>query len=162
MARRISLPLAQDVSPSEDLPNVDSVRRKLGGRATSDPGAGELVLVLHGKRDERVGVVLFVRGDEIAVWVGEGIVRRTRRADTVASPAAPPIELAGVANDARVFASLGEGKRVRYEPEPGRLGEGTLIEKCRFGGLVLREDGTIIGVGFRRLWPAVEGHVQGN
>jgi hypothetical protein len=54
-----------------------------------------------------------------------------------------------VALDARAFADLREGQRVGYHHE-GRLGEGTLVEKCRFGGLVERGDGTIVGVAFRR------------
>jgi hypothetical protein len=28
------------------------------------------------------------------------------------------------------------------------------VEKCRFGALVERGDGTVLGVGFRRLWSA--------
>ena len=77
--------------------------------------------------------------------------RRAHETKSVRS--ATPPELSTVANDARVFGSLAEGQRVRYEPDPGHFAEGTLIEKCRFGGLVLLEDGTLVGVGFRRIWP---------
>ena len=43
--------------------------------------------------------------------------------------------------------------RVRYRHDSG-TDEGTLLEKCKFGALVERDDSTIVGVSFRRLWPA--------
>src|SRR4051812_42689063 len=129
MTRRISLPLTRDGGTSVGSPSVDIVRRKLGGRASSDPGAGDLVAISATGVDERLGVVLFAKGDEVAVWVAEGIVRRTARAQTKSVRSATPPELSTVANDARVFGSLAEGQRVRYEPDPGHFAEGTLIEK---------------------------------
>ena len=36
------------------------------------------------------------------------------------------------------------------------MGEGTLVEKCRFGALIERGDGAVIGAGFRRIWAAFD------
>jgi hypothetical protein len=145
MVRRLFLPLATPSTPST-LPTVDAVRRRLGGRASTDAGAGEVVTL----RDGRNGVVIFVRGDQLDVWLEGDVVRRVRRAD--ARPAQETVagDLHAVARDARVFAALREGQRVGFQHEDG-LGEGALVEKCRFGGLVERSDGKVIGVGFRRL-----------
>src|SRR5262249_20344943 len=134
MPRKLSLPLTRDDATTVGQPTVDSVRKRLGGRASSDAGPGELVSFATGG-SARLGVVLFAKGDELAVWVGEGIVRRTSRAEAKGVKGAAPAELASVATDARVFGSLTEGQLVRYEPGTGELDEGMLIEKCRFGGL---------------------------
>ena len=64
-------------------------------------------------------------------------------------------ELLAVSRDARSFAALSEGERVQYQHEGG-IGEGTLVEKCRFGALIQRADGAVIGAGFRRVWAACE------
>ena len=55
-------------------------------------------------------------------------------------------ELAHVAEDARAFAALEEGARVVFDGDV----TGKLVEKCRWGGLVARDDGRIFAVGFRR------------
>lgn len=89
---------------------------------------------------ERAGVVLHVEGEVLHVWVAEGIVRKALNADVQAA-AAPELET--LANDARVFATLHEGERVRYQDSEGGLAEAMLAEKCRFGALLLagrRED----------------------
>jgi hypothetical protein len=64
-----------------------------------------------------------------------------------------PEALALVAADARVFWLLVEGQSVRWADGEGALRDGKLVEKCRYGALVLRADGAIIAVGFRKLWP---------
>jgi hypothetical protein len=170
MARKPSLPLFNLgrglalTHPRGHKPTVDEVRKRLGGRASTESGAGELVLLTTPGGDELPGVVLFVAGDELDVWVeqpgtqvtialGGGVVRRARRADVSPLRSLPSKDLLGVASDARVFAGLLEGQRIRYQAGD-TLGEGTLVEKCRYGALVEREDGAILGVGFRRLWPA--------
>ena len=146
-------------------PTLDVVRRRLGGRAATDPSAGDLVLLDLGQEGERVGVVLFAQGEAIDVWLDtgtpSGLVRRTSRGRAAPHDGPAPGDLAAVADDARVFGALAEGARVRYEPAPGRFGEGTLVEKCRFGGWLLRDDGGLVGVGVRRLWPACEGPTPG-
>lgn len=154
MVRRLSLPLTFDAGDNAvKTPAVDVVRKRLGGRASTEPGAGDLVALTTDGGSERVGVVLFVRGDDLDVWVDHGLVRRTRRSSI--RPLKAPIakELADVAGDARVFGGLLEGQRVRYQHEAG-FGEGMLVEKCRFGALLERDDGVLVGVGFRRIWPA--------
>ena len=146
MPRRLFLPLAAPVSRK---PTVDAVRKRLGGRASTEAGAGEVV----GLRDACSGVVLFVRGEQLDVWLDGDVVRRVRRADTCPAGEGAPRDLLSVARDARTFAELREGQRVAFVHEGG-TGEGALVEKCRFGGLVERADGTVVGVGFRRLMAA--------
>lgn len=94
-------------------------------------------------------MVLFVHGEHLDVWLSGDRVQRVRRADTHPAGAPAPRELAAVAGDARAFADLREGQRVAFLQE-GRQGEGALVEKCRFGGLVELGSGTVVGVGFRR------------
>lgn len=156
MVRKLFLPLTlTDARP----PTVDLVRKRLGGRASTEPGAGELVTLVTEQGLCRTGVVLFVRGEDFDIWIDSGVVRRARRATLrpLEPASASEGELArrkdlhAVARDAQSFAALVEGQRVHYQHEAG-IGEGTLIEKCRFGGLIERADGTVFGVGFRRLW----------
>jgi len=161
MGRKLFLPL----TPSGARPpTVDAVRKRLGGRASTEPGAGELVSLVTERGIERVGVVLFVRGEDLDVWTDGDVVRRARRASLRPPPPGPEDEradaalrreLLAVACDARSFAELNEGQRVEYQHEDG-IGEGTLVEKCRFGGLIQRADGAVIGAGFRRIWAACE------
>jgi len=146
MVRRLFLPLSlESLAPR---PTVDAVRKKLGGRASTEAGAGEVVS-LRTPQGERSGVVLFVRGEQIDVWLEGDVVRRVRRADALPADGVIPPGLLAVSHDARAFASLHEGERVGFQHEGG-LGEGALVEKCRFGGLVERGDGKVVGVGFRR------------
>lgn len=152
MSRKISLPLTRWPTSSAAPPTVDVMRKRLGGRASTGEGAGEIVALVGDAGAERAGVVLFARGDELHVWVAEGIVRKTQRSLTRPVSAAVSQDLLAIADDARIFGDLREGERVRYHHDQG-IGEGTMIEKCRFGALLLRDDGVVIGVGFRRVWP---------
>jgi hypothetical protein len=97
------------------------------------------------------GVVLFGQGDEVHVFSNAGWVRRTT-ADALTQVDEPAEDLNAVANDVRVFAALEEGHRVRFQ-DLGGMAQGTLIEKCRYGAVVRRDDETVMGVGFRRIWP---------
>jgi hypothetical protein len=141
------LPLASPASASP--PTVDAVRKRLGGRASTEAGAGEVVSL----GADRTGVVLFVRGEQLDVWLPGDVVRRVRRAEIRPASSVVAREIEAVARDAGVFATLREGQRVGFTAEGGPA-EGGLVEKCRFGGLVERADGTVLGVGFRRLAPA--------
>jgi hypothetical protein len=155
MARRLFLPLAADGTAPR--PTVDAVRRRLGGRASTEPGAGEAV-TLVGDLGRGVGpgatpvtgVVIFVRGEQLDVWLAGDVVRRIHRADSRPACGVIPPDLLVVAAAARAFAALREGQRVGFCDE-GRAVEGALVEKCRFGALVERGDRTVVGVGFRRL-----------
>jgi len=148
MGKRLFLPVAAG-EPAQP-PTVDTVRRRLGGRASTEHGAGELVSFHDDRGRERVGVVVFVRGEDLDVWQTGDLVRRMARA--VARPAddVQAEGLLAVARDAQGFAALREGQHVQFQ-HAGGLGEGVLVEKCRFGALVEREDRTVLGVGFRRL-----------
>ena len=124
------------------------MRARLGGRARTDPQAGRVVCFLD---TGATGVVLFGHGDEVHVFSNAGWVRRTT-ADALTQVDEPPEDLNAVANDVRVFAALEEGHRVRFQDLAG-MAQGTLIEKCRYGAVVRRDDETVMGVGFRRIWP---------
>lgn len=152
MVRKLFLPLTQDANRK---PTADAIRKRLGGRASTDPGAGEIVTLKIDGSVERAGVVLFTHGDEIDVWLESGVVRRSHRASAEPARGAVSKDLTDLASDARIFGELSEGQRVRYLHD-ARLDEGTLVEKCRFGALVLRDDGAIVGVGFRRVWPLIQ------
>jgi hypothetical protein len=89
--------------------------------------------------------------------VGEALVRRTR-SDKVFAIDVSAREVSDAtlraASDARVFGAIERGARVLYDAGDGRVAEGLLVERCRYGGLVARDDGAVMAVGFRRLWPA--------
>ena len=95
--------------------------------------------------------MLFGHGDEVHVFSNAGWVRRTT-ADALTPVDEPTPDLNEVANDVRVFAALEEGHRVRFQ-DLGGMAQGTLIEKCRYGAVVRRDDQTVMGVGFRLIWP---------
>jgi hypothetical protein len=149
---KLFLPLTPAAGRSDGSPTVDATRKRLGGRASTEPGAGEVVAFRDERGHERHGVVLFVRGEDLDVWGTGDRVRRVRRARTRPVDGMVSEELVAVARDAVAFGELREGQPVRFQHAQG-LGEGVLVEKCRFGGLVERGDEVVLGVGFRRLWP---------
>ena len=126
---------------------LEAVRARLGGRARTDLQAGRVVCFLD---TGATGVVLFGQGSEVHVFSNAGWVRRTTT-DALTQVDEPAAELHAVANDVRVFAALEEGNRVRFQ-DLGGMAQGTLIEKCRYGAVVRRDDETVMGVGFRRIW----------
>jgi hypothetical protein len=135
-------------------PTVDAARERLGGRAASCAPVGEIVL-LSTALGERTGVVLF-RDDAFAdVWIGGGRVHRVEPDALVShpDPASVSMDLCAVASSTRVFGDLREGDRVRFETRPGALSDGLLVEKCRFGALVLADDGKVMALGFQKIWP---------
>jgi hypothetical protein len=150
VSRRVSLPVN---SPHDKPPTstLEAVRARLGGRARTDWQAGRVVCFLD---TGATGVVLFGRGDEVHVFSNAGWVRRTTN-DALTPVDEPADELNAVADDVRVFAALEEGTRVRFQDRSG-LSRGTLIEKCRYGAVVRRDDATVMGVGFRRIWPLAD------
>ena len=146
MARRVSLPVNDPARQPRST--LEAVRARLGGRARTDLQAGRVVCFLD---TGATGVVLFGRGEEVHVFSNAGWVRRTTL-DLLAQVEEPAAELNDVANDVRVFAALEEGNRVRFQDVSG-IAHGTLIEKCRYGAVVRRDDAAVMGVGFRRIWP---------
>jgi hypothetical protein len=136
-------------------PSIDVARRNLGRRASTNGEAGRIV-VLAGKNGISViGIVLFGSAIEIDVWLDDGIVRRTQPSQAEPFFGVVPDELTKLAVDARVFGLLREGQRVFYETREARVMPGAIVEKCRYGALVLSEDGKVLAVGFRKLWPLV-------
>ncbi len=103
------------------------------------------------------GVVLFVSDTEIDVWIDEGMVRRTRPDRVRPYPGDGYGSLAAIAADARVFAAMEEGDRVAWQDPDGTVARGLLLEKCRYGALVAREDGALVALGFRKLFPRAAG-----
>jgi hypothetical protein len=149
VSRRISLPLNDPSSPPKST--LDAVRARLGGRARTDRQAGRVVCFLD---TGAKGVVLFAQGDEVHVFSNAGWVRRTT-ADALGQVDEPLADLRAVVDDVRVFAALEEGTRVRFQDRSG-MAHGTLIEKCRYGAVVRRDDAKLMGVGFRRIWPLAD------
>ena len=100
--------------------------------------------------DGHVGVVLWSDESQCDVWIGDDAVKRVASANVASPPesekASSSPELAGVSEDAHAFAQLEEGAYVVFDEAV----TGKLVEKCRWGGLVAREDGRIFAVGFRR------------
>jgi hypothetical protein len=129
-------------------PTMAALRARLGGRleGPASPDAGRPVTV-----GGEVGVLLARDERGCDVWLGDGRVRRA--ADVFVLPGPPPSGLAPAALAARRFADLREGERVSFVAPDGRLEQGLLFEKCRFGALVARDDGSVLGVGFQRLHP---------
>ncbi|MDQ3033168.1 MAG: hypothetical protein M3Y87_12185, partial [Myxococcota bacterium] len=97
------------------------------------------------------GVVVFTSTSERDVWIGEGRFQRVTAAACEPAGSAPHPELDAVAADARRFAAMSEGDPVRYRDRHDRDHEGQLVEKCRYGALVLGEGERILAVSFRRL-----------
>jgi hypothetical protein len=133
VARRVSLPMKFD--PRMTLARA---REKLGGRVTSHGRGGEIVRI-----GEDMGVVVWSDAAQCDVWIGDDRIKRVPAEE--ASGAAEAVML-DVAADARAFAQLEEGAVVAFDQHIS----GRLIEKCRWGALVARDDGRIFAVGFRR------------
>lgn len=132
-------------------PTLERARKRLGGRGSTGPLAGAVVRL----DDATFGVVLFADDAEVDVLVDDTTVKRTARRD-LAEVTDVPAALATLAGHVLVFTHLEEGQRVRMETPKG-LVEGLLFEKCRYGALVAKDDGAVIAVGFRKLWPVSSG-----
>jgi hypothetical protein len=104
--------------------------------------------------DWRPGILLWATREYHDVWLDDGTARRidSPRVTLYGGPLPEPLVRIGA--EVRMFASLGEGQRVRWERASG-IAEGCICEKCRFGAIVLTRDRRLVAVGFRKLWPAV-------
>ena len=89
------------------------------------------------------------RGDHIRL-------RRMQPGELSAHEGAVDDEIGKLAGDAHLFGLIDEGEAIRNADDAGALVDEQLIEKCRWGALVARDDGAVVAVGFRKLWPAVE------
>jgi hypothetical protein len=153
----LSLPLTEGSTAPQGTPSTSDVRKRLGGVGQTEAGAGAIVRFIEDPGAGTLGVVLFCAGDELDVYLGEGWLRRTRRAAVEELDGEAPSLLAGIAADVRVFSALLPGDPVRFQSGDGELREGVLLEKCRFGAIVLSNDKRFVGVGFRKLWPRPSG-----
>lgn len=147
MGKKRALPVATPAS------TIERARQKLGGTGTTDARSGRTVRDASGV----VGIILYASGDDLDVIVGSaGVVRRTKASAwneaEVDSEALG--DLAGVVSDVASFARLAVGDRVTFR-DGERTGAGVLFEKCRYGGLVARDDESIVAVGYRGLRAAV-------
>lgn len=169
----MNLPLFDDPAetkeqPRSARPSIDAARARLGGRVIrseqGEPAAlapGLVVTFPSGPRGSdtpRVpGVVLFAGAAEVHVLLDSIRLRRLRPEDLEPHAGNVDVELGKIAADARFFGLLSEGAPVRYADDAGDLVDGRVVEKCRWGALVLRDDGSIVAVGFRKLWPSTDG-----
>lgn len=171
MPKKVSLPLLSEVfrdvaeRPEEDAsakpkrPSVDVARARLGGRTKDEEPSehfapGQHVSFERAPGERGHGVVLHASTREVHVLLDAARLRRFAPGELVVEAAEPAGDLAKVAADARVFGLLHEEQSVRYADERGTLLAGKVVERCRYGALVLRDDGVIVAVGFRKLWPA--------
>jgi hypothetical protein len=104
------------------------------------------------------GVVVFASRNEVHVLLDGIRLRRLPPSDLLIHEGGDvAIELEKIAGDARLFGQLVEGQAVRYADGSGNLVDGKVVEKCRWGALVRRDDGAVVAVGFRKLWPSSSG-----
>lgn len=144
-------------------PSLDDARNRLGGRTTDEepapPGIapGRVVRVFANDGEEHIAVVVFANADEVHILIDGTRLRRVPPSAVHDYDGATPSSMAKIAADAHVFSRLAEGEKIRYADDKGGLLAGKLVEKCRYGALVVREDGAVVAVGFRKLWPASNG-----
>jgi hypothetical protein len=180
-SKKVNLPLFSDpamvATPAKDVkkrPSIDAARARLGGRISevdSPPvGFAPGVIVTFpltnaatrapGDLRRGSGVVVFASQNEVHVLLDGIRLRRLPPADLTIVKEGPgelAFELEKIAGDARLFGQLAEGQSVRYAEDTGTLVNGKVVEKCRWGALVLRDDGAVVAVGFRKLWPSPTG-----
>jgi hypothetical protein len=160
VGKKINLPLLPDAAKPAKKPSLDDARARLGGRTDGDspapPGIvpGRVVQLMTSAGVHIVAVVVHANATEAHVLVDGVRLRRVSPAALSLHDGDPPEDLAKIAADARVFSMLIEGQAVRYADDAGGLLGGKLVEKCRYGALIVRDDGAVVAVGFRKLWPA--------
>lgn len=152
MSKKIVLPVLGELTKRK--PSIDAARQRLGGRPKDDPPGGTAPGTIVRTRKDEIGVVIYASAKETHVLFDGSRLRRLAPVELDMHPGEAPGDLSRVAADARVFFLLVEGQSVRYADEAGTLRDGKLVEKCRYGALILRDDGAIVAVGFRKLWPA--------
>jgi hypothetical protein len=145
VARKLALPLFDTLKRP---PTLENARKRLGGKGVRSTHMGSVVLIKDEPR--ATGIVLHARDADFDVLVGASMVRRTKLEFT--EPGRDDDVDPGLLAEVRLFASLEEGQRVRFADKDGTA-DGLLVEKCRYGALVAKDDGKILAVGFRKLWP---------
>jgi hypothetical protein len=159
--KKVNLPIA----PKK--PSIEVARSRLGGKLDAGPAPagfapGRIVsFALPGGR-RRAAVVVYAGSDEIHVLLDPIRLRRLQPDELAAQDGPVDDEMTKLAADAQLFGLLMEGQTIRYADDAGALVDGKLIEKCRWGALVGRDDGAVVAVGFRKLWPAPTLHRGGD
>lgn len=144
-------------------PSIDAARARLGGKLDvsigTPPGLapGSIVTFALARGRRLAAIVIYAGTDEVHVLLDPIRLRRTPAAELEPFSGDVDDELTRLAADARVFGLLPEGQPVRYADDAGTLLDGKLVEKCRWGALVVRDDGAVVAVGFRKLWPIPAG-----
>ncbi|MBX3229558.1 MAG: hypothetical protein KIT84_04420 [Labilithrix sp.] len=144
-------------------PSIEAARQRLGGRISPDDAppqglAHGLVVGVAGGRNTIVpGVVVFASRSEVHVLLDGVRLRRVLPDHVRTYTGDVSLALSKIAGDAQLFARLAEGEAVRYAGDDGTLVQAKVVEKCRWGALVARDDGAVIAVGFRKLWPLSAG-----
>lgn len=171
MGKKLNLPLFADSeakkATSRDAPkkpSIDAARARLGGRILGDasplpPGLAPGVVVTFPLSSGRrmPGVVVFASQAEVHVLLDGVRLRRLPPDQLAVHEGEVAVDLGKLAGDARLFGLIVEGQPVRYADDDGNLVDGKVVEKCRWGALVRRDDGAVVAVGFRKLWPAPAG-----
>ncbi len=156
MSAKITRDSARSSEGPSSRPSIDAARRRLGGKpnvpSTRAPGVAVEAVLRDGSK--RKGVILWSSDRECDVWFDDGAARRIRASAVTSFGGGVPEELARIAAEARLFALLAPGERVRWQRQNG-VAEGCIVEKCRYGAIVVTRDGRLVAVGFRRLWPAI-------
>jgi len=151
----VSEAMAQWGQRSGLMPALEAARRKLGGRSTTPsarfPGALVETTLQDGRR--LAGIVLWASAESCDVWFDDGLARRARSEAVLPAASPTPESLVRIEAEIRMFASLAEGDRVRWE-RAGSVTEGRIVEKCRYGAIVVTRGARVVAVGFRKLWPA--------
>ncbi len=146
---------AQWAQRSGLMSQLEAARRKLGGRSiapsTRSPGALVETTLQDGRR--LTGILLWASAGSCDVWFDDGLARRTRSASVVSGSRPIPESLVRIEAEIRMFSALVEGDRVRWERD-GVVTEGRIVEKCRYGAIVVTRGARVVAVGFRKLWPA--------
>ena len=170
VTKKVNLPLfadpayrKTDIGVPRKKPSIETARSRLGGRPVVEdappvgfaPGVVVTFPVASGRR--MPGVIVFASRAEVHVLLDGLRLRRLTPQDLVLYDGEVGAELEKLAGDARLFGLLVEGQAVRYVDDAGDLVDGKVVEKCRWGALVLRHDGAVVAVGFRKLWPAPSG-----
>jgi hypothetical protein len=147
------LPLLADVVLP---PTVDAMRERLGGRVGA-PRFAECgtPVVCPGPAGPREGVVLTSDESGAYVWFSASEVRRVARAE-ISTPESISAATEALVSDARAFGELAEGQVVVCTARDGAAFFARIVEKCRFGALVVREDAVIVGVGLQALRAVLE------
>lgn len=166
MGKKVILPVfdrdrdraAEEKKPAKK-PSLDDARARLGGsqRGRSMAPTGVVpgrVVRIRSNGTVRMAVIVHASATEIHALVDGVRLLRVKPETMETFEGDAPIELARIAADAHVFHNLVEGQPVRYADDTNTLLTGKLVEKCRYGALIVRDDGTVVAVGFRKLWPA--------